>query len=67
MAEVRIIRNLLRFWTASDSGDVVFVIVIGETGESTLLLDNACRMLLVKVVGLLLGLCVSGGDFWWWR
>jgi hypothetical protein len=62
MAESRIIRNLMRRWTASDSE--VFVIVIGETGDSTaLLLDNACRMLLLKVIGLVLVLCVCDGDF----
>jgi hypothetical protein len=62
MAESRIIRNLMRRWTAS--GSDVFVIMIEKTGDSTLLLDNACnRTLLLKVVGWELVLCVCDGDF----
>jgi hypothetical protein len=61
----RIISNFLRCWTASESGEV-FVIVLRRTGDSALL-NNACSMLLLKVVGrvlvLVLVLCVCGGDF----
>jgi hypothetical protein len=83
MAESRILRNLLRLWTDSDSGEI-FVIVMGRTGEfsSSSPPDNACRMLFVKFVGwvlvlvLVLVLCVCGEDFMvvvhkgfseWWR
>jgi hypothetical protein len=46
MADSRILaRNLLRSWTE------VFFGVIGKAEESTLLVGNACRMLLVKFVG----------------
>ena len=56
MAASSIISNLLRL-TSWDSGKV-FVIVVGETGESTLLLDNACAMMLLMQV-----FCVCDGDF----
>jgi hypothetical protein len=60
MAEARILRNR-RFWTASSSGEV-FVIVLGRTGESTLLASPSNRLLL-KVVEWMLVLCVCDGDF----
>jgi hypothetical protein len=58
----RIISKLLRCWTAWDSGEV-FVIVLGRNGDSALLLNNACSMLLLKVVGWVLVFCACGGDF----
>jgi hypothetical protein len=62
MAESIIIRTLSR-WTSADSGEVC-VTVIGRTEVFTALpLDNACRMLFLKVVGLQLVFCVSDGDF----
>jgi hypothetical protein len=62
IAASRVIRNLLRR-TSADSGEVC-VIVIGRTEVSaTLMLDNACRMLLLKGVGLVLVFCASDGDF----
>jgi hypothetical protein len=57
--------NVLRRSTASDSGEV-FVMLIGmeKAGDpKLLLLDNACRMLRLKVVGRVLLLCVCDGDF----
>jgi hypothetical protein len=64
MAQAIIMRNILRRWTASDSGEV-FAIVIGKAGDSKLLLlDNACsRRLRLKAVGGMLLLCVCDGDF----
>jgi hypothetical protein len=64
MAELRILCNLLRCWTALDSEEVV-VVMIGKAGESSSssLLNNACRMLLVTFIAWVLVLCVSGGDF----
>jgi hypothetical protein len=62
MAESRIIRNVLRFWTASDSSGEEFVIIRGKTG-ATALLDKSCSILLLKVVGRKLVLCVCDGDF----
>jgi hypothetical protein len=58
-------RNLLRCCTASSDSGEVFVIVIGKTGNSTLLLDNACRMLLslLKAGGSVVVLCIFEGDF----
>jgi hypothetical protein len=53
MAESRIVRNLLRRWTALD-WEEVFVVAIGRTGDSTLLLDN---------VGLVVVLPGCDGDF----
>jgi hypothetical protein len=50
MAESTIIHNLLRRSTAADTGEG-FVVVIGKAGESTLLVGNACRMLVVTFVG----------------
>jgi hypothetical protein len=62
MADSRIIRNLRRRWSASDSGEV-FVIVLGRTGDSALL-DSDCSRLLLKVIGwMLLVFCVCDGDF----
>jgi hypothetical protein len=62
MAEVRIKRNLLRLRTDSDSEEVFVMGKIGESSPS-LLLDNASRLLLIKVVGLVLVLCVCDEDF----
>jgi hypothetical protein len=62
MAELRIIRNVLRCWTASDSSGEEFVIIRGRTGV-TALLDNSCSILLLKVVGRILVLCVCDGNF----
>jgi hypothetical protein len=53
VAESRIVRNRLRRWTALDSEEV-FVVVVGRTGDSTLLLENA---------GLVVVLLVCDGDF----
>jgi hypothetical protein len=70
MAQAIIMRNVLRRFSASDSGEV-FVMVIGKAGDSKLLLlDNACRMLRLKAEGwvalalvMLPLLCVCDGDF----
>jgi hypothetical protein len=60
MADSIIARRLLRCWTASNSGEVFVIVVLGGTGDC-----NACRLwLLIKVVGsMLVGLCVSDGGF----
>jgi hypothetical protein len=63
MAESRIVRNLSRR-TSADSSEVC-VTVIGRTEVSPASrVVNACRVLLLKVVGLvLLVFCASDGDF----
>jgi hypothetical protein len=62
MAESRIIRNVLRCWITSDSGEV-FAMVIGKSGGSPPLLDDSCIMLLLKVVGWMLLFCCFDGEF----
>jgi hypothetical protein len=67
IAKSRISRNLTRR-TASESGEEVLAIVLvawTEVVSTTLLLDDAaCRMLLLKVVGLVGEVFwVSDGDF----
>jgi hypothetical protein len=62
MAELRIIRNLLRCWTASDS-EQGFVLQKLRTGDSKLLLDNSGKMMFLKVIGLVMVLRVCDGDF----
>jgi hypothetical protein len=64
MAESRImLSNLLRCWTASSDVGSVFVAVKGKARDSTSLLDNASRMLLLKDVGWVPVLCVGDGGF----
>jgi hypothetical protein len=64
MAELIIIRTLLRCWTVSDSEEG-FNLVLGRTGDATLLLNKSGRMLLLKVIGfvMVLRVCGEDGDF----
>jgi hypothetical protein len=62
MAE-SIIRRTLSRLTSADSGEVCVIVIGSREAFTTLPLDNAFRMLLLKLVGLVLVFCMSDGDF----
>jgi hypothetical protein len=64
-AESIIISDALRRWSASDSGEVevLAIVLVGRTGASAFLYNAACSILLLKVAGRMLVLCVCDGDF----
>jgi hypothetical protein len=62
MAASRIIRNLsLR--TSADSGEVCDIVIGRTEASTTSRVFNACRVLLLKVVGLVMVFCASDGIF----
>jgi hypothetical protein len=61
VAKSRIVSKSLRSWIALDSGEVFVIAIWRTTGDSSLL-DSACSMMSLRVVGGTSVLSVCDGD-----